>query len=142
MMAGSIEPTGAIVLKVKGRSPLAIVQRVECGLPLSSLENLVKNLSPDDERLNYRFNRARCLSSIRLNPRQSLQSTKETGFPPSPKAGISRWKLTKGRRALAFQRGPHPLLNGRQPLDVAIRTSIGADLVYELLGQALYGIAV
>ena len=42
-------------------------------------------------------------------------------------------------RVRAFLSRPHAMLDGRLPLDVALATGPGADLVVNLLGRAAYG---
>ena len=42
-------------------------------------------------------------------------------------------------RAREFLGRAHPMLDGKAPLDVALATSPGADLVINLLGRAAYG---
>ena len=44
--------------------------------------------------------------------------------------------------AVRFWRRPNALLDGRTPLDVATESTVGADLVVELLGAAQAGVAV
>ena len=42
-------------------------------------------------------------------------------------------------KAREFLTRPHPMLDGKPPLDVALATGPGADLVINLLGRAAYG---
>lgn len=42
-------------------------------------------------------------------------------------------------KARDFLRRPHPMLDGRVPLDVALATGPGAELVVNVLGRAAYG---
>jgi putative toxin-antitoxin system antitoxin component (TIGR02293 family) len=135
--------TGSLGLRTRGRSPLAIVEKVEEGLPISSLERLVKRLAPGDAQFIYRFiPRA---TFTRRKAKHGAKLTLDEGNRVTAVAKVWDFAVEIYRneeRARAFMHRPHPLLEGRKPIDVAVATSVGADLVYELLGQALYGVAV
>ena len=42
-------------------------------------------------------------------------------------------------RARRFLLNPHPMLGDRTPLDIALESGAGADLVVNLLGRGAYG---
>ena len=50
------------------------------------------------------------------------------------------WKSEEAARA--FLNRPHPMLEGRKPIDVAIQSELGADMVKSILGELKYGTAV
>ena len=41
-----------------------------------------------------------------------------------------------------FLNRPHPLLEGRTPFDMARESTVGADLVIKIIGEARAGVAV
>ena len=49
------------------------------------------------------------------------------------------WKSEEAARA--FVNRPHPMLEGRKPVDVAMHSELGADIVKSILGELQYGTA-
>lgn len=50
------------------------------------------------------------------------------------------WKVGEAARAILFR--ARPMLQGRRPIDAALGTELGAELVDQVLGGLEYGSAV
>lgn len=140
MLAEPIAVAESLGLKAASGSPLAVVNQIKSGLPLSSLERLAKAISPGDRTFIYRF-----------VPRSTLVRRKGTNKPRlsvdegNRVASVAKvWEFAleiygDAEKARQFLHRKHPMLEGQPPLDVAIDTGLGADIVINLLGRAAYG---
>lgn len=122
---------------------LKLAGRIAHGLRIRSVERVVDRIDPGGSSI----------SSTSFVPKSTLQRRKASGARLGVSASEKLWQVTRvfveARRqyrsdegARAFLLRPHPLLEGRTPLDVARETAAGADLVLKLLGEAEAGIAV
>ncbi len=128
-------------------SLMTLMSEVERGLPLAALDRVVRSLSPGDGSFAFR-----------LVPRATLARRRKQAA--SPEAG-SRLSADEGARVArlaevwAFAREvwgsdeeardflfrPHPLLEGRRPVDVVLANEFGRPLVDAILGGLKYGSA-
>lgn len=128
-------------------SLMTLMSEVERGLPLAALDRVVRSLSPGDGSFAFR-----------LVPRATLARRRKQAT--SPEAG-SRLSADEGARVArlaevwAFAREvwgsdeeardflfrPHPLLEGRRPVDVVLANEFGRPLVDAILGGLKYGSA-
>lgn len=131
--------------KWQDMSDLALVRRIETGLPLSAVRRIVHQIDPQELNVSvhdvipkatyYRINKARRKA---LNKDQS-----EKVFALSKVFAEALRQYHEDREsASAFLMRGHPLLEGRSPMDVARASTAGADLVLKLLDQAEAGAAV
>lgn len=121
-------------------SRLALVASIEDGLPVTALDRLAETVAPQDARFKFRLIPKATLERRRRSSSQRL--TSEEGDRLARLAKVFSFALDIYRapeRAREFLTRPHPMLEGRVPLDVALATSPGADLVVNLLGRAAYG---
>jgi putative toxin-antitoxin system antitoxin component (TIGR02293 family) len=142
-----ITPTAQIsaFLGIKAANALALMSEVEKGLPSQALDRVAKSIAPADRQFPYK-----------IVPRATLARRKT--------AGTSKWRLsiTEGTLlarltavwALAldvwgtepparrFMFEPHPLLEGRRPIDVVLESEFGRPVVENILGRLKYGAAV
>ena len=99
-------------------------------------------VAPDDARFKFRLIPKATLERRRRSPAKRL--TIEEGDRLARLAKVFSFALQicqEPAKAREFMRRPHPMLDGKSPLDVALATSPGADLVINLLGRAAYGAA-
>lgn len=121
-------------------SRLALATSIESGLPVSALDRLADTVAPDDARFKFRLVPKATLERRRRSSSQKL--TSEEGDRLARLAKVFSFALDiygSPERARDFLSRPHAMLDGRPPLDVALGTSPGADLVVNLLGRAAYG---
>lgn len=148
--------TGAAVAEVLGierrdhepMSLLSLVEEVEQGLPLSALDRLVRQVAPDDNAFIFRLIPRATLA------RRRQDAGKRTGMSrlsPDEGARVARladtwafarevWGSDDEARDFLFR--PHPLLDGRRPVDVVLASEFGRPLVEGILGGLKYGSAV
>lgn len=122
-------------------SPMDMVRRIEEGLPTATVERVANRLAPADVTFRNQ-----------IVPKATLARRKKTRHPLSREesARVARiaaiWARACGiwkdeAKAREFLLRPHPMLEGRRPFDVALRTDVGADLVDRILGRLEYGSA-
>ncbi len=128
------------VAPIQPASRLALAYSIESGLPIAALDRLADSVAPDDARFKYRLIPKATLERRRRSPSQRL--TSEEGDRLARLAKVFSFALDIYRApetAREFLGRPHPMLDGKAPLDVALATGPGADLVINLLGRAAYG---
>jgi len=121
-------------------SRLALPSLIEKGLPVAALDRLADSVAPGDARFKFRLIPKATLERRRKSATKRL--TSEEGDRLARLAKVFSFALNIYRepeRARDFLGRPHPMLDGKAPLDVALATSPGADLVINLLGRAAYG---
>jgi putative toxin-antitoxin system antitoxin component (TIGR02293 family) len=140
--------TDFLGIKVVGALPL--MSAVEEGLPLAALDRLAGSLAPADGKFAFRIvpratlarrRRAFGLDSARHDGRLSA----EEGTRLARLAGVwamalEVWGGEEEARRFMFE--PHPLLEGRRPVDVVLENELGRPVVEGILGRLQYGSAV
>jgi putative toxin-antitoxin system antitoxin component (TIGR02293 family) len=121
-------------------SRLALADSIESGLPVSALDRLADVVAPDDVRFKYRLISKATLERRRKSPTKRLTSEEGDRLARLAKVFSFALQIYKApETARDFLSRPHPMLDGKAPLDVALATGPGADLVINLLGRAAYG---
>ena len=136
---------GVLGLRMPRRqtTPFHLIASIENGLPVGALDRLAKTIAPADTEFKHRF-----VSKATLARRKRDASARLTVEESDRLARIATiwahaldvWKSDEGARA--FLTRPHPMLEGRRPIDAALATELGADLVDQILGGLEYGSAV
>ena len=124
---------------VRPASPLALAHAVEAGLPVEALERLARVLAPDDPDFKFRLV-PKATWGRRFKSASRL--TVEEGNRLARLAKVFSLAVEIYRtpeKAREFLHRRHPMLDDTSPLDVALATGLGADLVIGLLGRAAYG---
>jgi putative toxin-antitoxin system antitoxin component (TIGR02293 family) len=121
-------------------SPLGYVDWVNEGLPAETLNRVTGAVAPDDKQF---INRLVGSKSTRYR-RSDKPLSVESGFRTVRLAivwvmAVEVWKSEEAARA--FLNRPHPMLEGRKPIDVAIQSELGAEMVKSILGELKYGTA-
>jgi putative toxin-antitoxin system antitoxin component (TIGR02293 family) len=128
----------ADLLGVKPKKPesaLTLVYSVARGLPVSALDRLAGRISPEDAR---RF-------SYRVVPKPTLERRRKEKQPLSTEESDRLARIAKvfafalgvfrdDAKVRRFLDSPHPMLDDKAPLEVALSTGLGADAVINLLG--------
>jgi putative toxin-antitoxin system antitoxin component (TIGR02293 family) len=123
-----------------GDSRLGLAHAIQKGLPVSALESLAQSVAPHDARFKFRLVAKATLERRRKSEDQRLSS--EEGDRLARLAKVYSFALGIYKdpgKARAFLARPHAMLDDEAPLDVALATGPGADLVINLLGRAAYG---
>ena len=132
----------ADLLGVKSRkeqTPLTLASSVEKGLPVSALEKFANLVSPQDvQRFTYRVVPKPTLER-RRREKQALTTAESDRLARVAKVFAFGLEIFGDEtRVREFLDRPHPMLDDKVPLDVALATGPGADAVINLLGRAAY----
>jgi putative toxin-antitoxin system antitoxin component (TIGR02293 family) len=149
----AIEAQAAEVLGLRARSRgpmslLGLAAEVEKGLPLSALELVARQVAPDDSAFVFRLVPRATLA--RRRKAAVAQADRSSRLSPDEGARVARlaevWALARevwgsDEEARAFLFRPHPMLDGRRPVDVVLANEFGRPLVEGILGGLQYGSA-
>jgi putative toxin-antitoxin system antitoxin component (TIGR02293 family) len=120
--------------------PMGITEQVEAGLPLAVLDRVTRLLAPEDASFRYR-----------LVPKASLARRKQTKQLTAPESerlarvakawavAMEVWGGEDAARDFLFRR--HPMLDDERPIDVILRSELGASVVEDVLRRLQYGSA-
>jgi uncharacterized protein (DUF2384 family) len=153
------------ILGIKETGPLLLSSAVAKGLPLSSLDRVVRVVAPADNKFAYHIvpratlaRRRRAWATFRdhktgkgqkLTPSTEHHAagrlSAEEGMRLTRLAtvwamAVNVWGDTEAARQFMFE--PHPLLHGRRPIDVVLENELGRPIVEGILGRLQYGSAV
>lgn len=127
-------------------SLLDLADEVAKGLPLSALEHVVRSVAPQDRAFAFRL-----VPRATLARRRVAVGGKAARLSADEGAKVARlaevwafardvWGGDEAARDFLFR--PHPLLDGRRPVDVVLESELGRPLVENILGGLKYGSAV
>lgn len=123
--------------------PLAFVSAIEEGLSVAALDRLAEAVSPEDESFKYRLVPRPTLTRRRKDPSHRLTAEESSRLARVAKVWAFAVEVWGGAaEARAFLSRPHPLLEGRKPIEVVLANDFGAALVQEVLGGLEFGIAI
>ena len=142
----------AEVLGIRGHrqkplSLLGLAAEVDRGLPLSALDRVVRQVAPDDSEFVFRLVPRATLARRRKAVAGKVESAR---LSPDEGAKVARlaevWSMARevwgeDEEARAFLFRPHPMLDGRRPIDVVLANEFGRPLVEGILGRLQYGSA-
>ena len=123
-------------------SPLRLVAILERGLPVGALDRVSRAVAPADARFKHRIvpratlARRRTGEGDRLSADESGRLARVAGLWAM---AMDVWGGEEEARAFLFR--PHPLLEGRPPVDVVLGSDLGARLVEDILGRLRHGSA-
>ena len=122
-----------------GNTRLSLANSIASGLPVSAVDHLADAVAPDDTRFKFHLIPKATLDRRRKSASRRL--TSEEGDRLARIAKVFSFAMgvyqDKGR-VREFLGRPHAMLDGRAPLEVALATGPGADVVINLLGRAAY----
>jgi putative toxin-antitoxin system antitoxin component (TIGR02293 family) len=138
------------VLGIRASGPLPLMSAVEKGLPLTSLDRVVRSVAPSDSKFAFRIisratlaRRRKALATAKGRAEGRLSA--EEGTRLARLASVWAMALDVwggGDAARRFMFEPHPLLHGRRPVDVVLENELGRPVVEGILGRLRYGSAV
>jgi len=122
-----------------GDTRLGLANLIVSGLPVSAVDHLADAVAPDDTRFKFHLIPKATLDRRRKSASRRL--TSEEGDRLARIAKVFSFAMgvyqDKGR-VREFLGRPHAMLVGKAPLDVALATGPGADVVINLLGRAAH----
>jgi len=124
-------------------SPMAWVRAVEKGFPVSRLERFAREAAPNDSTFKYRIVSKATLARRKESKRARLSKEESERLTRIAKVfALAEEVWGTPENAIRFMNAPHALLEGESPMDVALRSEVGAKLVDEILGRLAVGSAV
>lgn len=125
----------------KGGRWLRLASSIEEGLSVTALDRVADAVAPDDAHFKFRLIPKATLERRRKSATRRLTDDEGDQLARIAKVFVFAIEIYKGdtARARAFLHRPHPMLEQRAPLDLAIGSGPGADLVINILGRAAYG---
>jgi len=140
-LRGAAKVLGVVGSNFRFTSNLDYMNLVDRGLPLKSLDIICQAIAPSDVNFKYRIvpkaTLARAKSRRKLSAVQSVLVTRLASIWWTAQR---IWKTPE--KARDFLSRPHPLLEGRRPIDLVLENEIGAELVRDVLGRLEHGSAV
>jgi putative toxin-antitoxin system antitoxin component (TIGR02293 family) len=140
------EVAGVLGLGDRGNAasatPFWFISMIEGGLPVSALDRVSGLLAPADAAFRFRIVPKATLARRRKHADERLTAEESGKVARAARVwAFARevWGSDEAAREFLFR--PHPLLEGRRPVDVALATELGGQLVEDLLGQLRYGSA-
>ncbi len=136
---------GAILADLLGVKPratetiLTLASSVEKGLPVSALDKLAGRISPLDVR--GFAHRVVPKPTLERRRKQKQHLTTDESDRLARVAKVFAFGLEVFRdeaKVRDFLNRPHPMLDDKIPLELALATGPGADAVVNLLGRAAY----
>ena len=123
---------------------LSLVDQIERGLPLQTVERVAQVMAPDDPRAKFTLLSRSTWSRLQKRPRQHLSREVSERVHGIARTLLEARRLWAGDESamVRFLNRPHLLLGGRTPLDVARESTTGAELVVRIIGKARAGGAV
>jgi putative toxin-antitoxin system antitoxin component (TIGR02293 family) len=135
--------TLATLLGIRSKTPetaLSLASSVEKGLPVSALDKFAGRISPLDVRgFAYRVVPKPTLERRRKH-KQHLTTDESDRLARVAKVFAFGLEVFRDEAKVRdFLNRPHPMLDDKIPLELALATGPGADAVVNLLGRAAYG---
>jgi putative toxin-antitoxin system antitoxin component (TIGR02293 family) len=129
-------------VKPKRQSSLQLVDLAERGFPVSTLDRISKRIAPGDASFKYRIVPKATLARAKAGSSRlsSGQSALVARLAKIWALARTIWGADETTRDFLLR--PHQLLDGRRPIDVAIESELGGELVREILGRLQNGSAV
>ena len=124
-------------------APLALLQAVEHGLPLATLDRLAAAIAPGDAGFAHRMVARATLARRRKSADAARLTAEESGrvarLAEVWALAVEVWGSADAARAFLFR--PHAMLDHRRPVDVVLASEFGRPLVEGILGRLQYGAA-
>ena len=123
-----------------GDTRLGLADSITSGLPVTALDHLADEVAPNDNRFKFRVIPKATLDRRKKSASRRLTSEEGDRLARIAKVFSFAMDIYQDKdRAREFLGRPHAMLDGKAPLDVALATGPGADVVINLLGRAAYG---
>ena len=127
-------------IKAARGSPLLLPHMIANGLPVRAIDTLAGFVAPEDTGFKYRLVPKATLDRRRRSASKRLTSEEGDRLARLAKVFSLALEIYKDPAlARAFMTRPHAMLDGEPPIEVALATGAGADVVAGLLGRMAYG---
>ncbi len=130
-------------LELAHGSRLEFADAVEKGLPTSALERLASAMAPGKASFKFRFVPKATLERRKRTTDKLLSREESNRIARVAKVFAFAEEIYGTRSdARAFLMRPHIMLDGKKPLDVALATDPGSDVVTNILGRIACSAAI
>jgi putative toxin-antitoxin system antitoxin component (TIGR02293 family) len=128
-------------------SSLQFLIHLDKGFPVSSVDKVAVAFAPKDFDFRYRIVPKATLA--RLKAKQRKHKAQRLSKPQSELVArlaavwtdaIRAWKTEEGARNFLYRK--HPLLEDKRPVDLALQSELGAQIVRDILGRLEHATAV
>ncbi len=143
MSAQAARISNALGLRRKGGAPIVMVREVEGGLPVAAVDVISGRIAPADSAFKHSLVPKATLARRRAarDPRLSKdESERLVRLASVWSEAQDVWGSDEAARRFMFR--PHPLLEGRTPMDVTLSSELGGKVVGDVLGGLAHGTAV
>ena len=148
-MGVMVDPVSAVLgIRASGMFPL--MSAVEKGLPLRSLDRVVRSVAPSDSKFAFRIipratlaRRRRVWATAKDRPEGRLSAEESTRLARLASVwamALEVWGDEEAARRFMFE--THALLHRRRPVDIVLENEFGRPIVEGILGRLRYGTAV
>lgn len=128
---------------------MSLMREVERGIPVTTADAVARAVAPSDGSFVFRMIPKATLS--RRRKAFALRGGGKAALTPEEGGRVARvaeiwasalavWKNEEDARAFLFR--PHPLLEGKRPIDVVLASEYGRPVVLDILGRLRHGTAV
>ncbi len=123
-------------------SDVQYLDLLDKGLPVKSIYRIADAIAPEDREFRYRIVPKATFARIKLKRHRLNRSQSElvTRLAEVWTDALRVWKTEDDARR--FLNRNHPLLDNKRPMDLALQSEVGAQLVRDVLGRLEYGTAV
>lgn len=122
-------------------SPFQFLTHLDKGLPVGSVDRIAALIAPSDAAFRYRIIPKATLARLRAKRRLSRSQGEIVARLAEVWTDALRvWKTAAEARGFLHRR--HPLLENQEPIELALQSAIGAQLVRDVLGRLEHGTAV
>ena len=148
-MASLADPISE-VLGIGASGPLPLMSAVGNGLPLTSLDRVVRSVAPGDIKFVHRIvpratlaRRRKALATAQGQAEGRLSAEEGTRLVRLASVWAMALEVWGGDDAARrFMFDAHPLLGERRPIDIVLESDLGRPVVEGILGRLQYGSAV
>jgi putative toxin-antitoxin system antitoxin component (TIGR02293 family) len=124
-------------------NPLKLADTIKAGMPVAAVRTVVKRVDPVGAIVDvYDFIPKATLNRRSKGSKRLSRDVSEKLWQVARVYVEAQRQYGNDADARAFLSRRHPLLDDRTPLEVAMETVAGTDLVLKLLSQAEAGVAV
>lgn len=121
-------------------SDLALLDRIEHGLAIGTLQQISRLYAPEDRHFAYRLVPKATLDRRKQHDRLTpAEGEKVARLARIWAAAMDVWQEEEQARAFLSRR--HPMLDGKKPADLVLSSELGAKLVEGILGRLKHGTA-
>lgn len=124
-------------------SDLEFLTYLDQGLPFGSIDRIAGAFAPNDTEFRYRIVPKATFARLKVKPRRRLSKAQGELVTRLAKVWTDALRVWKTEdEARGFLNRKHPLLEDKRPVDLALQSEVGAQLVRDMLGRLEHGTAV